>query len=337
MQNAFSRRASLPAFIGGVLGLPLFTVVRQSLAVLVPDEARRTAYTMDSMGVELSFMAGPALGVAVATSVSTRAALLGVGVLTVAAGLAMMALNPPIRRADLDGSDQRRFPAVVADPPPAPRVRRWAADHRLLAIFAATAAAAMVLAGSDVGVVAHLKADGALTSTGWIFVAWGVASILGGLVYGAARRPLAPFGLLLWLALFTIPVGLAPGAWGLAIAILPAGALCAPVISATADAVSRLVPESVRGQALGWHGSALTVGLAVGAPLAGAAIDAWGAWSGFAVVGIAGLAVALAGLAARIDREPRSVPTRPPGDRAEPAARVPISASVTRRGDSAAS
>jgi MFS family permease len=83
--------------VGGVLGLPLFTVVRQSLSVLVPPDGRRTAYALDSIGIELSFMAGPAIGVAVATGISTRVALIGVGVLTVASGVGLLVLNPPTR------------------------------------------------------------------------------------------------------------------------------------------------------------------------------------------------------------------------------------------------
>ena len=85
------------AFAGGVLGLPIFTVARQSLAALVPAEQRRTAYSLDSMGVELSFMAGPALGVVVATQLSTQIALLGVGICMVVAGLALVAFDPPTR------------------------------------------------------------------------------------------------------------------------------------------------------------------------------------------------------------------------------------------------
>ena len=85
-------------------------------------------------------------------------------------------------------------------------------------------------------------------------------------------------------------------AW-LAVAILPAGALCAPVITATAEEVTRRVPERVRGEAMGWHGSAMTVGIALGAPLAGSAIDATGPWAGFAGVGVVGAVLAVGGLA----------------------------------------
>jgi predicted MFS family arabinose efflux permease len=91
--------------------------------------------------------------------------------------------------------------------------------------------------------------------------------------------------------------------------VVPAGAVCAPVITATAEAIAALVPERVRGEAMGWHGSALTAGTALGAPLAGAAIDRAGPWTGFAVVGAVGALVALLGVAAvRVRRARRPVP-----------------------------
>ena len=93
----------MAAVIGGLMSLPIFTVVRQSLSVLVPVERRRTAYAADSMGVELSFMTGPAVGVVVATSVSTTAALLVVGATTVLPGLGKTWFDPPTRSEQLTG------------------------------------------------------------------------------------------------------------------------------------------------------------------------------------------------------------------------------------------
>src|SRR6185369_14701728 len=40
----------------GLLTMPVFSVVRQSIAALVPAASRRPAYAIDSMTVELSFM-----------------------------------------------------------------------------------------------------------------------------------------------------------------------------------------------------------------------------------------------------------------------------------------
>jgi MFS family permease len=305
------------AFAGGVLGLPIFTVARQSLSVLVPEEQRRTAYSLDSMGVELSFMAGPALGVVVATQISTTAALLGVGVCMVVAGLALVAFDPPTRSED----------PVPAPASAASRGVRAFVSPGLVAALGAAVAATIVLAGTDVAVVALLREHGAVTLTGAIFAFWGVGSILGATVYGALKRPISPLVLLAGLAVLTVPVGLAGSPWMLAVLILPAGALCAPVVTATAEEVARRVPEQVRGEAMGWHGSALTIGMAVGAPLAGASIDAVAPWAGFAVVGAAGLALAGLGLAAMrlfgtrrtpvVDAEPAAPPVH-----AEPVAPI---------------
>jgi hypothetical protein len=166
----------------------------------------------------------------------------------------------------------------------------------LIAVLAAAIGATVVLAGTDVAIVGHLRESGEVQLTGLIFVAWGIGSMPGGLVYGALPRELSPFLLLLALAVLTVPVGLAPGPLSLMLTILPAAALCAPVITSTIEAVSRLVPEQVRGEAMGWHGSALQAGSALGAPLAGTAMDATGSWAGFAAVGVGGAVIAVLGL-----------------------------------------
>ncbi len=180
--------------------------------------------------------------------------------------------------------------------PAAPTRGRVPLSGQLVAVLAATAAATIVLAGTDVSIVAHLREDDALGQTGLVVGAWCAASLVGGLVYGAVPRALPALVLLLGLAALTAPVGLAPGPLWLCLAVLPAGALCAPVITATSEAIVRMVPEQVRGEAMGWHGSALTGGSAVGAPFAGFAIDHAGPWAGFAAVGGTGVVLALAGL-----------------------------------------
>jgi MFS family permease len=307
------------AFVGGLMGLPIFTVVRQSLSVLVVPNRRRTAYAVDSIGVELSFMVGPALGVLVATQVSTDAALLAVGTTMVASGVALSVTNPPTRSEQLAGRDVDADPRHTGDradvvsqvapvspadtshavlgadlgatPGDTRATRREWMSPALLAVLAASVGATVVLYGTDIGVVAVLREADAIGLSGLVFFFWGIASITGGLVYGAAKRAVHPLWLLLALGLLTAPIGVADSPWLLCLAILPAGLLCAPVISATAEAVARLVPENSRGEAMGWHGSALTVGGAVGAPLTGLAIDTVGPWGGFALVGLIGAAM----------------------------------------------
>jgi MFS family permease len=169
-------------------------------------------------------------------------------------------------------------------------------DPALLAVLAAATGSLAVLAGTDVSIVAHVRASGEVGLTWIVFVTWSLSSLVGGLVFGAVHRAVPPYLLLLGLGLLTIPAGFAPGTWWLALAIMPAGFLCAPAISATAAAISRLVPEERRGEAMGWYGSAMTLGIAAGTPVAGTAIDLFGAWAGFALLGGVGVGVALIGL-----------------------------------------
>jgi MFS family permease len=64
---------------------------------------------------------------------------------------------------------------------------------------------------------------------------------------------------------------------------------------------------------MGWHGSAMTAGSAVGAPVAGFAIDRNGWQWGFLVVVAAGLLVALVGMGAARRRGPQADATARPG------------------------
>jgi MFS family permease len=170
-------------------------------------------------------------------------------------------------------------------------------------------------------------------------VAWCGSSLLGGLVYGAAPRGVPPLALLLALAALTVPIGLAGTPLVLCLAVLPAGALCAPLISSTAEAVARLVPERVRGEAMGWHGSALTAGSAAGAPVAGFAIDSVAPWAGFGVVGALGAVLAVIGLtlvAARRRRSLVAAVSTPDGLEPEPTPEAGQSAEPVRQSAAAA-
>ncbi|MGS2616511.1 MFS transporter [Micromonospora sp. LZ34] len=294
------------AFVAGMLALPIFSVVRQSIAALVPAERRRPAYALDSMSVELSFMVGPALAVAAVTAISARTTLYLVGAGIVASGVAFWLLNPPTRGADEPAGPQPKLPR-----------RAWITP-RLLAVLAVSTAGTLVLGGTDVAVVAVLRDSGEVGWTGAVLAIWAIASLIGGFAYGAVRRSFSPLALMAALSLFTIPVGLGGSHWWLlGLALIPAGMLCAPTIAATSDAVSRLAPASVRGEAMGLHGSAVTVGIAVGAPLAGAVIDASAPLWGFAVTGAIGALVALVVLPIELRRRRAASPSVPNAPDAE--------------------
>jgi MFS family permease len=146
--------------------------------------------------------------------------------------------------------------------------------------------------------VAALRDFGEIPLIGPVLALWGLGSVIGGLVYGLWHRSVSAFLLLGGLSLTTIPIAFAPNVWPLAALGFLAGLLCAPTITATVDQLSRVVPDAARGEAIGWHGSAMTAGSALGAPVAGLAIDRWSWPGGFVSVSVVGLAVAFAGAVA---------------------------------------
>lgn len=275
------------AVLAGLFMVPVFSVVRQSLSVLVPAAEQRTAFALDSVVTELSFMLAPVLGVLLATSWSTTAALVGVGVATVGAGALLLWFDPPTRSASVDRVEGERSAAAPRLPVRSPA---------LLVTLLAASAASLVLTGTDVSIIASLEEWGRVGDTGWMIALWAGGSVVGGIVYGAGHRAVPPLVLVLVLSLLTVPAALAGTPLLLAVAVVLAGLPCAPALSAITASLVRLVPEERRGEVMGWSGSAMTVGSALGAPVCGALIDHAGAPWGFAAAGAVGAVVAGGGL-----------------------------------------
>lgn len=275
------------ALVGGTLGLPVYSVVRQSLAAMVPVDRRRPAFALDAMSVELSYIVGPAAGTLLALQVSSTAAMWAVGACTVAAGLALWLLDPPTRAAP-----------TGSDAPPG-RVRDWL-DLRLLAALLATTAAISILFGTELSVIAALESSGQVASIVVVNAVWCLSSLAGGFAYGALRRSPSLFVLVAMLGVATLPVALGGPWWSYALLLIPAGALCAPSLAASSEVVSGLAPEHARGVVTGLHGSAITLGAAAGTPLAGLLIDV--ASPAVAVFTIGSVGVVVAGIAALMSR-----------------------------------
>jgi MFS family permease len=273
------------AAVAGLLGLPVFGVIRQCLAAMVPLEQRRTAFSLDSMFVELSYMTGPALAVFGMITFGSGPTMAVIAIGLTGSGLALLLLNPPVRSAE-----------ELAEPGPKVPRRRWLTPG-LFALLGTAAAATFVLTATELAMIATMQGSG---QTGWIGLAvgvWCVFSLTGGFVYGGLSRGFSPLVLIASMALLTVPVGLVSGEWWwLLLALLPSGLLCAPSLSSTVEALSRRVPAGARGEAMGLHGTALLIGAASSAPIAGAIIDAHGAGWAFAAAGLIGVGIVLVAL-----------------------------------------
>jgi MFS family permease len=269
--------------VGGLFVVPQFSIVRQAIIHAVPDDDRKTALSLDSVLTELSFMIGPAAGVLLATYWPTSWALFTCEFVAVAGSLLIWLMNPTVRNEPDPAASTEKI-----------AVREWLSPE-VVGILAMSTAAVLVLSGTDVSVVAALRHMHHQSWIGWELAVWGLGSAVGGLVYGGTKRAVPLPLLLACLAVTTVPIVFSPDPFTLAGLLFVTGAFCAPTITAAVDALSRAVPDRVRGEALGWHGSAMTAGSALGTPLAGVAIDHFGWQGGFLVVGILGLVAAAGG------------------------------------------
>lgn len=267
--------------LAGLFAVPTFAIVRAVLISNVSDQQRRAALAIDSVVTEASYMIGPILGVVAATYLPTTWALLLCQAASVAAASLLWLANPSVSGE-----------AVAEEVEHQPAARSWVTPQVGL-ILIATAAATVILTSEELGAVAAMRTMGHPGSLGWELALWGAGSAIGGLTYGVLHRH-PPTGVLLaLLGATTALVAVSPNMTWFTVLLFLSGVFCAPTITATVDDLSRLVPRTVRSEAMGWHGAALTLGSAVGAPLVGRVMDAHGWAHGFLYGGVAGLLVAL--------------------------------------------
>ncbi len=284
------------ALAAGMLSVPAGSLARQVLATLVPLEERRAAYSLDTISIEATFMIGPAAGIAAITTFSPTWTLTALGVLFGGTAFLIWLVDPPIR----EGAGQ------AEELGPRPPLRSWLTG-RLLGTLLIAGGALFVLVGTELATLAALRVNGELGVTGLVIAVMCAASIAGGIVHGVVKRSLPQGVLMLLLALLVVPVGLVDHPWWLLmLALIPTNLLCAPTLAATTETVSHLAPAQVRGEAMGLQDAFTRLGLAVGSPVVGFAIDHSSPEWGFVAAGLGGLVIASGGLLRR--RAPAPAP-----------------------------
>ncbi|MEJ8278951.1 MFS transporter [Pseudonocardia spirodelae] len=254
------------AFVAGVLTLPVFSLIRQVIAATVPSAQRRPAFALDSMTVEISYMTGPAVGSLLTVWLGSATTMRVVGAGFVLAGLALWRLDPPVR-ADRPGD------AAATPAGPRPPLKSWLTRPLVGALLTVTAAVVAIM-GTEFAFIAALTSEGQAWAIALVNAVWCLASLVGGFLYGAARRAVPLPLLLAALGLATLPAALAWTWWSLLFLLVPAGLVTAATLAAGSAAIGDLAPDRVRGLVTGLQGSATTLGIALATPLSGFLVDA---------------------------------------------------------------
>jgi hypothetical protein len=295
----------LLAAAAGASGPNIGSMVRARWSAALDPTDRQTAFAFEAVVDEVVFVVGPPLVTMLATLIAPPVGFL-TGVLAGAVGgfwlAAQRPTEPPVHPVDAGA------PA-----------RRWAVlTPTLLVVVVAYLAVGTVFGAIDVVVVGFAEAEGAQAVSGLALAVFAAGSLVAGLVYGLARLPgtlaarfvgtAVAFGLagqLLW-GVGSLPVLIGCG--------FLAGLTIAPVLVSGTSLVESRVAPGVLTESLAWTITGLTLGVTAGSALAGAAVDAWGAETTFAVPALAaGIAALLALAGAPLLRSPVDVPRPPAG------------------------
>ena len=267
------------AGLAGAVNPPIGAVTRALLPRLAPDEqAVRTAYALDAIALELTFVAGPAVvGLVSALAHPYAAALLAAGL--TAYGSVALATAPALRAGARAAWATRSAPAARAGRGRRERRRssplRGAAMRVVLLAAGLEAAAYGVL---EVAIPAHADHAGRPDAAGPLVAVWSVGSIVGGLWY-SGRTFRAPPGRQYAVLMSANVVGfasvlLATGLPSLGVILFLAGLVIAPTTAVEYTLVTALAPAGTETEAFTWSGTAVYLGFAGGSALAGTALSA---------------------------------------------------------------
>ncbi len=280
------------AAAAGLATPPLEACIRTLLPSIVADPGGLPAlFALESTLLELTFVFGPPLALALGALWSTGAALATSGLAMLVCTLAFAA-QPASRRWRPD-REVRRPPGGALRSP---------AIRTLVLVLVGTGA---VFGAVDVGVTAAAKALGATAAAGPLLALWGAGSLLGGIAAtrlgGGAR---GAGGLTLLLAALALGHGALIATTGSVLAIgaviVLAGATIAPTEASIYAMVDRASTAGTRTEAFSWLWTASSTGAALGAAVAGALAQSAGAPAAFAFAGAAGtIAMLIAAIGAR--------------------------------------
>ncbi|WP_283190384.1 MFS transporter [Pseudomonas sp. PMCC200344] len=244
----------------------------------------QTAYSLETVLDEVTFIAGPPVSIGLSVAVFPQAGPLAAVVLLAIGALALAAqasTEPPVESAE---EMSTRTASIFR-----------LADVRLLTLL--MVAMGVIVGTVDIVSVAFAEQMGSPATASIVLSCYAIGSCAAGLLFGALKlkTPLHKLLLLggLATAATTLPLLMACNIASLSGAVLVSGLFFAPTMIVAMSLVERIVPERQLTEGMTWLLAGLNVGVAMGAAASGQLVDMEGARYGFNVALAAGAAVLL--------------------------------------------
>jgi MFS family permease len=236
------------------------TFFKQQLA---EDQLLATAYSLESVVIEMIFILGPVI-VAIFVALASPAAAALFAAACGCAGTLMFQRSRALAHWRIEPRGKSSLFGPLADKGFIP----------LLAVIVCYASAFGLV---EIGTTAYATESGSPALAGVLLGIMSIGSAAGGLVYGSRswRLPLArQFALMLALmGLGVAPLALLPSVWGFSLWCLPAGIAMAPALIMQSMLVAKSSRPEHSTEAFTWSSTGLLAGVGLGLTLGGALLE----------------------------------------------------------------
>ncbi|HEY2714979.1 MAG TPA: MFS transporter [Solirubrobacterales bacterium] len=255
------------AGLAGAAEPPLGGVFRHRLPDLVAPADVPTAYAVDSILIEIFFIAGPLLAGGLAATAGPAEALLAAALLGLAGSAWFAALMPP-HRPDPDVLASRPRGGALSSP-----------AIRILVLGGIPVGASF--GALDVALPAFGVAHGSAALGGPFAAALAFGSAFAGVAYGARPRALGPprtaiLRLAALQAVLALPLLFAPSVAAMFVLAAISGICVAPLVSVRSELVRKSLPPGTGNEAFSWVTVSIAIGASVGSALAGPLVESGG-------------------------------------------------------------
>ncbi|MGY1801702.1 MFS transporter [Blastococcus sp. SYSU D00922] len=265
------------AGLAGACIPPVSSMIRVRWTHLLRGSHRLpTALAMESVVDEFVFIVGPVLVTFLSTTGHSTSGVVTAFTLATVGSLLFAAqgrTEPPPH-----GHEARQGPSAIR-------------TKGLRVLFVVGAAVGAILGCLEIALVAFADQEDAKSLSGVLIAGLAVGSMASGIGWGTVhwRLPLRIrlAGVLVLLTLLSIPLMLVTDVWLMLPFVVVAGVAVSPSLISSFTLAELLVPRSAVTEAFTWIGTALGLGVAVGASVAGKIVDVWGANASFLVATVA--------------------------------------------------
>jgi MFS family permease len=266
------------AVVAGAAPAPLMSSLRALWRDLVPASRLQTAYALQAVLTEILFIASPLLAALLVAAFSAELAMLVLITVELAGAIAFTA-TPASRSWRSEPREAGRLGALGS-----PGMRT---------LVLASLPYGMVFGALDVAAPAFADLHGAAAAAGIALAALALGSMVGGLIYGSRSwpwdLPARYVVLLVVLAALLALSTLAGGIPAFALLLALAGLMVAPATAIIYSLLDRVAPRGTPTEATTWMILGYAAGGALGASLAGVAVERSGVTLAIAVSSIGAL------------------------------------------------